>query len=1076
MNGASRRLDSLRRMQLSPLIRALSVVLCLVATTSPAAAQADRATVGGSVTDQSAAVMADAQVTVTSVATNVASSATTNREGAYLIVGLAPGEYVVRASAPGFQAVERRVRLEIGQRATFDFPLPVEGVTETADVVAAASLVNTQNAVLGQVVHQAEIAKLPLAIRNWDDLLALVPGVQGDRYTEESGSTSAGRTGGVSIHGNRSLQNNFLLDGVDNNSISTNVQELSSQVSRPSIDAINEFKVNTTPYAAEFGRAPGGAISVSTKSGTNQFRGTFYDYYRNDRFDSKTFFARRANQAIADNNQNQIGGNIGGPIIPNRAFFFADYEATRITKGVVRASRVATAAERAGAFGSVIRDPLTGLPFANNTIPADRIDPVAARILGLLPLPNTTGNNNYFVQPNVADDGDRFLGRSDLRVGGADNLFVRYIRTKRTREVPGFLGGVLDGTSTSAWGRNFLDSQALVGGYTKVLGSAMVNELRVSWAQGRSDGQQLPFGNNGLDQIGFKGVPADPTILGGIVGIDIAGHARLGSPNFMPKFQRTDQVQWVDTLSWLRGRHQWKFGADIMAPMRNRYLDIPSTRGNLQFSGQFTGNAIADFLLGYARTAELSNVFVVNQRHWSTGFFAQDDWRVTDRLTVNLGVRYDFMTPAYEAGNQMANFDPAVGGLVYAKDGSLADRALITPDRNNIAPRVGVVYGLSERTVLRGGYGVFYNLFDRIGSEDQIALNPPNLRNINLQTGSATTPVLLLRDGFPSNFLDVSNINTRNLLIRAADRNAPDALFHQFSGGIEHQIGRAFSASVDVVGNLGRNIAVLRNLNQPLRGTLDANGPLPYPNFNHIQWREMSGRSRYYGVDTSFQRRFSDGYSYRVSYTYGNSRDQAPEHLAAGSGRPQNGRDLKAWEGPSDFDIRHRLTTDFVLELPFGRNKPFMQDGVGGAVLGGWTVSGIFSARTGRPFTVTQGTNVVGLGATGIPNLVGDPTGNKTVDSWFNVAAFQVVPSGTFGNAGRNIVRGPGFATMDLSVQRRIPLLARAGLTLRWDVFNAFNRANFGQPDSNIASGTVGTITSVAGDPRAMQFALRLDF
>jgi hypothetical protein len=334
----------------------------------------------------------------------------------------------------------------------------------------------------------------------------------------------------------------------------------------------------------------------------------------------------------------------------------------------------------------------------------------------------------------------------DLPLGTNDNVFVRYINTRRTRFVPGFLGGVLDGTSTSAWGRNFLNSQSTVAGWTKVLGPTLVNEFRFSWARGRSDGQQDPFGQNGLDQIGFKGVPADPAILGGIVGIDISAHVRLGSPNFMPKVQHTDQVEYLNTLSWLHGRHAFKFGADIMTPMNNQYLDVPSTRGNLGFNGQFTGSALGDFLLGYARSAELSNVFIINQRHYATNFFAQDDWKATSRLTVNLGLRYDFMTPAYERDNHMANFDPVAGALVFASDGSLENRALVKPDRNNFAPRVGLVYKLSDTLVARGGYGVFYNPFDRIGSEDQIALNPPGLRNISITAASsATTPVLFLR-------------------------------------------------------------------------------------------------------------------------------------------------------------------------------------------------------------------------------------------------------------------------------------------------------------------------------------------
>jgi hypothetical protein len=268
----------------------------------------------------------------------------------------------------------------------------------------------------------------------------------------------------------------------------------------------------------------------------------------------------------------------------------------------------------------------------------------------------------------------------------------------------------------------------------------------------------------------------------------------------------------------------------------------------------------------------------------------------------------------------------------------------------------------------------------------------------------------------------------------------------------------------------------MRNLNQNLPGTRDANGPLPYPSFGNVQWREMTGEAGYKGVDMSFEKRFSKGYSYRASYTVGEARDQAPEHLNASSGRPQNGRDLQAWEGPSDFDIRHRLVANFIAELPFGEGKPFVQNGVGAKILGGWMVTGIYSARSGRPFTVTQANNNVGAGMTGLPNVTGDPKGAETVEQWFNPAAFTQVLSGTFGNAGRNTLRGPGWVTFDMSVQRRVNFSSRVNATLRWDVFNMFNRANFGLPDSNIASATVGVISTLAGDPRVMQLSLRLGF
>jgi hypothetical protein len=351
---------------------------------------------------------------------------------------------------------------------------------------------------------------------------------------------------------------------------------------------------------------------------------------------------------------------------------------------------------------------------------------------------------------------------------------------------------------------------------------------------------------------------------------------------------------------------------------------------------------------------------------------------------------------------------------------------------------------------------------------------------INNQVNSpsgATTPVFFMKDGFPANYLDPANLVIRNLKLRAAFEDAPRTMVQQYGGGVERELAGNMVISADAVASSTTNLAVLRNLNQPTRGTLDANGPAPYPNFGNIQAREMSGEGSYKGLDLSFEKRFTNGYGYRASYTIGESRDQAPEHLNASSGRAQNSRDLESWEGPSDFDIRHRFVANFIVELPFGEGKPMLQDGVGGAILGGWLVSGIYSARSGRPFTVTQGNNNVGADHTGVPNLTGDPEGPQTVARWFNPAAFTPVPSGSFGNAGRNILRGPGWITFDMSVQRRIEFTDRANLTLRLDVFNVFNRANFGLPAANIsAPTTVGVISTLAGDPRVMQLSLRFGF
>ena len=1066
----------MKRLLLSALVVLFSI---------PAQAQVDRATLTGTVKDQLGAVISGATIAVTHAGTNVATRVRTTAEGVYLAPNLLSGTYTVQAEAQGFGAQSRAVILDAGQRARIDFNLTVGGLSEAVTVAEATRLLDTTQAAVGSVIDQNAVAQLPLAIRNWDDLMVLVPGVQGDRFTEESGGTAAGRTGGVNVHGSRSLQNNFLLDGVDNNSISTNVQELTTQVSRPSIDAIEEFKVVTSPYAAEYGRAPGAAISVITKSGTNALRGTAYYYGRDERFDSNTYFNEdfRTERGLAvlpkpSNSQDQLGLNLGGPILKDRLFFFVDYERTRITRGTTRSTRVPTMAERSGIFTSSIRDPLTGQPFPGNLIPASRIDPVAAAIFGLLPEPNTNETNNY-VRPdaNVIDNADRVTGKLDFRASDKSTFFLRYIYTDRERSLPGAFGGIIDGTGTSGFGDQTITSNGLVLGWTKIFSPSVVNEFRFSWSGVDSDAVQQPFGQLPPQQAQVPGVPNDPLIAGGVIGTSIDGYfgggglGRMGSPDFLPKFQHTRQWEFLNTLSWLKGDHQFKFGIDVLAPMKNEYMDIPATRGSVRYRGRFTGNSVADFLLGYTSDAQLSNVFVADQRHWATSFFAGDDWRLSPKLTLNLGLRYDFITPALEADDNQLNFDPAGAGSVFAAtDGSLEERGLVRPDKNNFAPRVGLVYQASDSLVLRAGYGIFYNMFDRIGSEDQLALNPPGLINNSLSTSSTTTPLFFLRDGFPANFLDPSQVDYRRIRLRAADKDASKTTIHQYSVGAQKVLAGSYVVSLDLVGTQGRNLANLVNLNQPIGG----NGPLPYPNFGFIEWREQNATSSYKGMDLGFQRRFTKGWGFSLAYTLSECTDQSAEHLSTG-GSPsfsQSATDLEAWEGPCGFDTRHRFVSSFVVQLPFAKGS----SGLTKAVLADWTVSGIYAYRTGRPFTVTQGSNNVGQGHTGLPNRIGDGEGPQTVDAWFDKAAFQAVPSGTFGNSGRNILRGPDWQSLDLSLQKNFPV-GRTNINLRWDAFNVFNTVNLGLPDANIANtATVGQIRSLSGDPRLMQFSARFSF
>jgi len=1068
--------------------RLLSLVALLSACVfapAPTEAQVDRATLTGTVKDQTGAVIAGATIAVTHSATNAVTRVRTTGDGVYLAPNLIPGTYTVQAEMQGLGAQSRAVILEVGQRARLDFQLAVGQMSEAITVEQATRLLDTSQAAVSSTIDQGAVANLPLAIRNWDDLMVLVPGVQGDRFTEESGGTASGRTGGVNVHGNRSLQNNFLLDGVDNNSVSTNVQELTTQVSRPSIDAIQEFKVVTSPYAAEYGRAPGGAISVTTKSGTNALHGTGYYYFRGDQFDSNTYFNEdfRTERGLdplpkPSNDQDQFGFNLGGPILKEKLFFFADYEGTRVTRGTTRSTRVPTMAERSGVFSSAVRDPLTGQPFPGNVIPQSRIDPVAAAIFGLLPEPNTNDTNNY-VRPdaNILDNADRVTAKVDYRASDRSTFFARYIYTDRERSIPGAFGGVIDGTGTSAFGDQTITSHGLVLGWTRIFGPSVVNELRVSYSAVDSDAVQQPFGQAPPAAAQIPGVPQDPLFAGGIVGVSIDGYfgggglGRMGSPDFLPKFQHTSQWEILNTLSWLTGNHQLKFGFDVIAPMNNDYLDVPALRGAVRYRGRYTGNSIADFLLGYTSDAQLSNPWVVGQRHWATSFFVGDDWRLSPKLTLNLGLRYDFITPALEADDNQLNFDPAGSGSVFAATGgSLEERGLVRPDKNNFAPRIGIVYQVSDSLVLRGGYGIFYNLFDRIGSEDQLALNPPGLINTSLSTSSTTTPLFLLRDGFPANFLDPSQIDYRRIRLRAADKDSSKTTIHQYSVGAQKSIANTYVVSLDFVGTQGRNLANLVNLNQPIGG----NGPLPYPDFGFIEWRQQNASSSYKGVDVGVQRRLTRGWGASLAYTLSECTDQSAEHLSTGGSPsfPQDGSNLAAWEGPCGYDTRHRFVSSFVVELPFAKGS----SGAAKLLLADWRVSGIYAYRSGRPFTVTQGSNNVGQGMTGLPNRTGDGEGEETVDAWFDKTAFQAVPSGTFGNSGRNILRGPDWQSLDLSLQKDFPL-GRAVLGLRWDVFNVFNTVNLGLPDANIANtATVGQIRSLSGDPRFMQFSARFQF
>jgi hypothetical protein len=1092
--------------------------------------QLHTASLTGLVTDPSGAVIAEARVSARNKATNLEYSSRTDASGYYTLPTLPAGVYDVTVEKDGFKrAVAAAIELVVGQKGRLDFRLDLGAIAESITVEGAAPLLATEEASLGSVVENPRVRNLPLSRRNWDDLLGLIPGVQSDRYTEEGGGTAAGRTGGANVHGVRSLQNNFLLDGVDNNSISTNVQELTTQIARPSVDSIQEFKVTTNAYSAEFGRSPGGAISVTTKSGTNQFRGVVYEFARNRKFDANNWVLNRSGQPKPQHIQNQFGGNLGGPIVRDRAFFFFDYEGTRIRKGTTRLGNVPLANERRGDFSPAaaaanrttyatlvdrVGDCMgPGIPFPNNQIPASCLDPVAKRIIDMLPEPNLTPATgplnafNYVRSPSIIDDTDTVTTREDVQLFSGHQLFFRYTWSDRFRFVPGVFGGILDGTSTSAFGRLFMGGQSAVLGLNSVLTPRLVNEFRIGWGRNNSRGVQDPFGKNTLAEFGIRGVPEDPSFSGGLPALRIqarggtqtipggagGGLDHIGSPVFLPKWQITNQWQWSDVVSLAFGPHQFKFGADLRLPMRNIYVDIPAPRGDWTFDGNRTGIGVADFLLGYPSAAQLSNLRPVDLRLWMLSYFIQHDWKVTPKFTVNLGLRYDFSTWPYEGGDRMTNVDPATGER-FTPANSRFGRSLVRSDKNNFAPRVGFAYQLTPKTVLRSGYGRFYMLFERAGSEDQMGLNLPWVVNnaLGAATTSETANNMRVRTGFNLS-LDPSVIERDPARLRLVRQRAvnPDSVFptvDKWSFGIQRRLPADVVLSLDYVGTKGTHLSILRNLNQQRFNPDGSPGGLAtvrFPNLGPVEYRENSGNSIYHGLDVAVDKRYSRGLAFGAAYTWSKSIDYAMEHLFSGGSNSfmQNAHNLREQRGRSDFDYRHRLVLHYNYEPPLGRGRTHLSEGPAAYILGDWRITGVTTLRSGRPFTIFYSANNGRVGVPGgLANALADclrdgslPPDQRTPGRWFDQSAYAAPPAPrVLGNCGRNTLDGPGLVNFDFALARSFPYFGESrSLEFRWEVFNAFNTPQFGIPDNNRASGSFGTISRLAGDPRVMQFALK---
>jgi hypothetical protein len=1049
------------------------LALCFAPT---AFAQTHRASIRGTISDPNKAVIPGATVTVSSEATNEIRTVVSGSAGEYGISSLPPGTYRVEVEVGGFRKYARVVTLQVDQEARLDASLEVSTVqTDTILIAEAPSLLNQDSPALGTVIEERQITELPLDGRNFLELALLAPGAA------PAAPGSAGSVRGdfaFSANGAREDSNNFLLDGVYNLD-----PKLNGFGVRPPVDGIQEFKISTNSYDASFGRNAGAQINVVSKSGSNTLHGTLYEFHRNAAFDARNFFAP-ADQPDPKYIRNQFGFSLGGALRRDRTFFFGDYEGTRTREGITRITNVPTLAERNGDFSQSLFarpfNPFTQQPFTNGIIPVEFQNPIGRAIANLYPLPNRNEPfANFVSSPTSTDRNDHFDVRLDHHFSPTSLFTARYSFGDRDLFDP-FTGTTF--SLVPGFG-NFVPrrSQNLMLSETRVFTHALVNEARFAFNRVASAVTAEGGGQSLNRQVGLPELSTNPRDFG-LSFITVTGFSPIGDEFNNPQGSVSNVFQFLDNATYVRGAHLTKFGFEFRAMQQNAFRDVQS-RGFLTFSDRFplTGNALADLLLGFP--ALTGGARLDNHQHLrgeSYALYVNDSFRITPRLTLSAGLRYEYNSPPVDAEDRANLYDPATRTLARVGTNNIP-RSGYQPDRNNFAPRVGFAYTLNESaaTVVRGGYGVYYDQ-PALAPGEGLYFNAPYF-DFNLYFSLPGLP-LTVNNPFPNNF-PVPLPDTA----LAFQRDLRTAYMQHWNLSLQQELGRSRVLEIGYAGSKGTKLLTARDINQPRPSTL----PFvlrPVAQFDDINLIESRGNSNYHSLQVRLQQRLTRGLALLSSYTYAKSIDDASNFFtsAGDPNFPQDSRNLRLERGRSNFDVRHRLSTSFSYELPFGRGRRFLgDDGFVTKLVSGLQFNGIVTLQSGRPFTVAllsdidnsnTGRSSLGFGANDRPNVVGDPTaGNRTPERWFNPAAFAFPAFGTFGNAGRNILDGPGYRNINASLIKNTPLSERVNLQLRLEAFNLFNHPNFNLPDNFLGSPTFGRILS-AGDPRHLQFGAKLLF
>ncbi len=1077
------------------MIKATTLLLAALLSASTAWAQVQAGRIVGTVTDPNRAVVPNAKIVITNVATNQVQSLTTSSSGDFVLTPVNPGKYKVEVTAPGFGAAEvNNVEVIVGQSARVDVPLRIGETSTKIEVVATAPLLNTESGTLGQEITNKQITDLPLNGRSFYELARLTPGATLLPGTGNLLRIRANFESGTSISGVRGNQTSFYLDGVD-----TTDHHQGGTLIQVSIDALDEFQIQQSEYNAEW-RNAGGVLNGTTKSGTNEFHGVLFEFVRNDKLDARNFFALQRDVL----KRNQFGGGIGGPLtIPklyngkNRTFFFVNYEAMRQRAGQVFNSVVPTAAQKRGDFSAaglnVIYDPATGAPFPGNIIPTSRLSPQAQFFAKYLPDPNA-GTRAVFA-PSQALDQDQFTVRIDQTLTDKHRAFVRWSFINYQQNDPNAFPA-LGYASLNTRGQN------IVGALISNLRPSLINEARFSYLPNLINLQPFLQDTNVYAQAGvpgFEDTGHRPGVAGSFPDFTWSGYAGLSGSTFdqRPKTQDLKVTEFNDSLTWIKGAHIFKYGLQFRhwIPL---FTDSGTYEGLWNFNGSITqnaarptgtGDAFADFMLGTPFSVGRSypaDWFGGYANYWH--FYAQDDWKVNSRLTLNLGLRYE-LSPwlngfkgqvgtflpnspkpvAVQAINLDAQFAAPVSNAVFGKliqtckEAGIAENCTST-DYSQWAPRFGFAWRpFGDKTVIRGGYGIFYEV-ESSGNRVNHNMVPYQLNETVFNDGGRTM----------ANFFAGRPIGgaTTAPSLAGGYPHMPMGYDQHWSFGVQRELPFNSVLEVNYVGNRGVNLYEGNPINDPVAGAGAIQARRPFPTFGGITYNGQDNSTIYNSLQAKFQKRYSAGLWYLVSYTWSKSFSVA--------NTPAVGGDYAYERALTPFDIPQNLTMSVGYELPFGRGKKLLSNSnaIANGLLGGWQVQTIVVLRSGRPFTPTISRDVsnTGIGGQRPNRIASGKLDHPTLAQWFDKSAFVVPGNFTYGNSGANILREDSFKNVDLSLFKQFSFKERFRIQFRAEAFNLTNTASFSAPGTNVDVASGGIVTSTVSAPRNVQFGLKFNF